>query len=346
MIPLLTPRPKHKPPYPAFGGKGKIAPEVWRRFGDVRNYVEPFCNSCAVLFARPPFDGTETVNDADGMIANFWRAVQGDPQAVAEAADNPVNENDLHARHHWLRERRERLTARLEGDPAYWDAEVAGLWCWGQCCWIGSGWCNQGRQGPWVVRKDDEGLSVLVDTGKDQEGMWRQLVHLGGAGRGVNRKRVHLGNAGRGVNRKRSVVRESTQADLPAYFATLCDRLRRVRVCCGDWTRVCGPTPTVKQGLTAVFLDPPYSDEAKRDPDLYAKESGTVAHDVRRWAIEHGDDPRLRIALCGYVGEHIMPESWTEWAWKTRGGYSNQSTKHDNPNAKKERVWFSPHCLS
>lgn len=32
----------YKAPFPWFGGKSKVAAEVWRRFGDVTNYVEPF----------------------------------------------------------------------------------------------------------------------------------------------------------------------------------------------------------------------------------------------------------------------------------------------------------------
>lgn len=37
-------------------------------------------------------------------------------------------------------------------------------------------------------------------------------------------------------------------------------------------------------------------------------------------ALTHGDDPRFRIALCGYEGEHAMPPGWAEYAWKTAGG--------------------------
>ena len=59
-----------------------------------------------------------------------------------------------------------------------------------------------------------------------------------------------------------------------------------------------------------------------------------------------GFDARLRIALCGYAGEHAMPASWAEWAWKAAGGYGSQSSRHDNPNARRERIWFSPHCES
>ena len=89
-----------KSPYPWFGGKSMVMPDVWRRFGDVRNFVDPFMGSLAPLLGRPvPFEGVETVNDADGFICNFWRAVQADPAAVAKWADWPVNECDLHARH-------------------------------------------------------------------------------------------------------------------------------------------------------------------------------------------------------------------------------------------------------
>jgi hypothetical protein len=42
------------------------------------------------------------VNDIDGYVSNFWRAVQADPELVAHYADWPVNEVDLHARHRWL----------------------------------------------------------------------------------------------------------------------------------------------------------------------------------------------------------------------------------------------------
>lgn len=38
-----------KAPFPYFGGKRVVAPEVWRRFGDTPNYVEPFFGSGAVL---------------------------------------------------------------------------------------------------------------------------------------------------------------------------------------------------------------------------------------------------------------------------------------------------------
>ena len=65
---------------------------------------------------------------------------------------------------------------------------------------------------------------------------------------------------------------------------------------------------------------------------------------MREWALEHGDNPLLRIALCGYEGEHDMPDSWECVPWKTGGGYASQGS-NGSVNANKERIWFSPACL-
>ena len=113
-----------KAPFPWFGGKSKVAPVVWERFGTVSNYVEPFAGSLAVLLGAPSTGNRiETVNDADGLLSNFWRALSMDADAVAEAADWPVNECDLHARHSALVSVRDELTSRLCGDPDYYDAK-------------------------------------------------------------------------------------------------------------------------------------------------------------------------------------------------------------------------------
>jgi site-specific DNA-adenine methylase len=305
-----------KAPFPWFGGKRKVATEIWRRFGLVENYVEPFFGSGAVLLGRPDPSGNETINDLDGYVANFWRAVQHDPETTAQYADNPVNENDLHARHIWLVSQQASLVQRLEGDPEWFDAKIAGYWVWGIACWIGSGFCS--GNGPW-------GLNEMG-----------QLVHLGDTGRGVNRQRVHLGDNGQGVNRKR--------VHLGDYFAALQERLRNVRVCSGDWSRVCGPSVTLKHGMTGVFLDPPYADTAKRQDNLYLKDSLDVAHDVREWAISNGDNRLLRIALCGYDKEHVMPDSWAVYEWDAGEGFGAQATERSG-NGKKERIWFSPACV-
>lgn len=276
-----------------------------------------------------------------------------DPAAVARFADWPVNEADLHARHQWL-VNQVGFRERMKTDPEYFDARVAGWWVWGISCWIGGGWCAL-RENTWKQRPN---VNPLAAQGVHQK---IPQVHPKG-GHGVHRRRPLLngGKDGPGVRSGAFCVRDQipdinamgnksvhNSDALDVWFARLSERLRSVRVVCGDWKRVLGDTPL---GLTrnvpsafrtAVLLDPPY-DHDVRDSDLYAEESAKVSTEVREWAIAHGADERLRIALCGYEGEHEMPEGWTCVAWKANGGYGNRT---GNNNAKLERVWFSPHCV-
>jgi DNA adenine methylase len=311
-----------KAPFPWFGGKSRVAPLVWERFGNVPNYVEPFFGSGAVLLGRPHEPGIETVNDKDCYVANFWRAITHDPESVAHYADWPVNEADLHARHLWLVKQAD-FRERMMTDPDYYDSKIAGWWVWGISQWIGGGWC-QVRQGQ---HYSDDGVEVS-----------RRRPHISDSGMGVHRQRPHVGNSGMGVH-------HNGRDSLFGWFSALAERLRRVRVCCGDWSRILGPSPTVKNGLTGVFLDPPYAVRAGRDADLYSVDDGIVSHEVAKWAIEHGDDPMLRIALCGYEGEHEMPDTWECVHWKTAGGYACQGDGKGRENSLRERIWFSPHCL-
>ena len=323
-----------KSPFPWFGGKSRVAHLVWDRFGDVPNYVEPFFGSGAVLLARPSEPNIETINDKDCFVANFWRALQADWEGVARYADSPVNEADQHARHLWLIKQDE-WVERMKTDPDYYDSKIAGWWVWGQCIWIGSGWCAGQRQAEWNVR-------VHLNAGT---GVHRKRPHLGNAGKGVHRQLPHLGDAGTGVHPNGHIWAMPQKEGLREYLQALSTRLRGVRVCCGDWSRVCGPSPTVKLGVTGVFLDPHYADEADRHDELYASDDGSVAHDVREWAIANGDHPLMRIALCGYDGEHAMPSSWECIEWKAAGGYGSQGEGRGRANSNRERIWFSPNCL-
>lgn len=317
-----------KAPFPWFGGKSRVAHEVWARFGDTRNYVEPFAGSLAVLLGRPQAGKVETVNDKDGFLANFWRAVSHDAAAVARYADHPVNEVDLHARHAWLLSRRDDLVARLMGDPDYYEVKIAGWWCWGLCCNIGSGWCS--GKGPWQSVG-----GVFQKVGDARRGVNRQLPHLGNAGQGMTRKLPHLG-APLGVTR---------DTNLYVWFDALQARLSRVRVTCGDWSRVVTPSVTEHHGMTAVFLDPPYPSHDRCE--VYTHDTGDVAYEVRDWAIANGDNPQLRIALCGYSGHWEMPDTWQAYSWKATGGYGSRGKNtRGAANAHREMIWFSPHCIN
>lgn len=296
-------------PFPWFGGKSTVAAQVWAALGDVDHYIEPFFGSGAVLLARPHAPRMETVNDLDGFLANFWRAVRKAPDEVAHYADWPVNEADLHARHLWLLAKRGEITSRLMGDPDFCDVKVAGWWVWGASSWIGSGWCS--GNGPWVA-VDGE----MVDS--------RQLPHLSG-GQGVNRKLP--GDA------------------ITEWFVSLSARLRGVRVACGEWDRVTGPSVRkAGGGVCGVFLDPPYAMEGRSSVYAIETDAATAA---QAWCRENGNNPALRIVLAGYDGEHNGLESlgWKSVSWKAQGGYGAQGEGRGRENAGRERLWMSPHCL-
>lgn len=358
-------------PAPYFGGKRRAAALIWSRIGDVVNYVTPFGGSGADILARPSTHRArvETYNDLDGLLVNVWRALRAAPMEVADVCDQPVAEVDLHARHRALVAARADLSARLEGDTHYHDVELAGWWLWGASCWIGQGWCDGAgrRQLPFLSGGADgpatKGMGVHSLT------MRRQLPDLGGSTKGD----ATFANVGNGVNgagmrepsrqtpdlsggnRDGAAARHGAgvhgvglRTALHDTFTRLAARVRYVRFPCGDWKRVMTPAVTWRHGLTGILLDPPYDDGAVD----YAV-GGRVSSEVRAWCVEHWDDrlpngsPAYRAALCGYEGEHDELEKlgWDVVAWKARGGYGNQRKNGANENARRERIWFSPHCL-
>lgn len=356
-----------KPPVPYYGGKQSQSNEIWTRFGDTPNFIDPFMGACSILLGRPTEHlkrlRTETVNDKDGMIVNLFRAIKHDADSVAEWADQNVFESELHARHAWLVGQKESLTEKLEGDPDYYDAKIAGWFAWGMSCWIGSGFCS--GDGP---RHSVDGKLVNTNE-KAVAGVYRKRPQLNSennliaVGNGVQRKRPHL-LSNKGITRSRPQLHQAngingisrqllalkgryTQREsLYEYFEALQERFRRVRVCAGNWTRVLGPSVTTSIGLTAVILDPPYSHDG-RDTSLYNHDEYGIDVKVRDWAIAHGDDPLMRIAYCGYTDPSFQwPDTWTPYYWTANGGYGNQGNGQGRANKEKEVIYFNKSCLN
>ncbi len=322
-------------PFPYYGGKRKVAERVWQALGpEVNSYLEPFAGSLAVLLGRPGGPGKyETVNDISGAICNFWRSVRNDPLEVARYADEPVIEQDLHARHAWLVKELPRLTERLMEDPHYFSPRIAGWWVWGQSIWIGDGWC---RHPEWRARPALTSSNGVVSLSKDR--LPQQLPGIAGR-RGVTKKMPDL-------HGHKGITGEPAES-LVGMMKALSDRLRHVRVCCGDFERILstatlGTNRTGRaQGIApaGVFFDPPYPGFE----DLYGTAEG-VAERVFRWCMEHGDHPDLRIVVAGYEGDYDFPSSWEKVAWKAHGGYALQGDG-SNQNAHRERLWLSPHTV-
>jgi site-specific DNA-adenine methylase len=146
-------------------------------------------------------------------------------------------------------------------------------------------------------------------------------------------------------------VRDPYTPGLYDWFRQLSERLRRVRVVCGDWTRVCGGDWQDDRGTCGMAFDPPYGEEAGRDKTIYHEESLTVAAEVREWCRERGERKTYRLVLCGYEDEHISlvnDSGWTMRKWSACGGFANcgKGKTQGKVNRHKERLFFSPHCFS
>lgn len=321
-------------PFPYFGGKSKVAPQVWAALGDVKHYIEPFFGSGAVLLARPNYDfrkHIETINDKDGFIANVWRSIQFSPDETAYWCDWPVNHADLAARKGALIKNEERLLENLIADDMWHDPIMAGYWIWAASCWIGHG-LTKITQRPRV--------SGFGGTGVHRIGKRPFLQH---GGKGVNRigQRPHLSNGGCAITNPKS-------EPIYDWMNALSERLRYVRVVCGDWTRVCGGYWQNDCGIVGIFLDPPYGKKATRDKRIYHRDTTDVADNVSAWALERGSLPSYRIVLAGYYEEHehLLAHGWRVFRWKSTGGYSNLGDKQGKINRSRECLFLSPGCCS
>jgi DNA adenine methylase len=334
-------------PFPYFGGKSPIAHIIWTAMGDVKHYIEPFCGSAAVLFARPNYDSVkhaEAVCDKDGMICNVWRSLQFAPDEVARWCDWPVNHADLSARRKKLIENEQSLLEKLIADDEYFDAKLAGYWIWAESCWIGGG---------------------LIDS-KSNTKLGR-IPHISSCGQGVHKlgKRPHISNSGRGIHKlgKRphyiidggtrpllsdstKDVREPYNTNIYTWFRTLSERLRYVRVVCGDWTRVCGGDWQDDKGICGMYFDPPYGVQ-NRHTNIYCYDSTEIAKNVLDFVRERGKRKTYRIVVSGYEEyEDLLAEDWTMHQWTAQGGYGNLGNAQGKFNRHRERLYFSPYCIN
>lgn len=304
-------------PFPWFGGKRRIAAEVWERLGDPAVYVEPFAGSLAVLLHRRRPAPRELVCDIDGGLVNFWRAVKWAPGEVARWADWPTLHDDLTARHAWLCRWLSEAGPQLRADPDYFDAKAAGWWVWGLSLWIGTDWCRAPQLGEAnrIPNVPANGNPGGVSAQRDQI----PCIPRKSGGRGVDATRIQ-------------------RPDILQWFQRLQRRLSRVIVLNRGWESALSPsilqdTATSGPPSVGILLDPPYG-----GTDTYAAPTDdSVAAAAYRWALEHGD--RYRIAYCAFDGDFEWPDAWAVRVRTFQG-------RHDTASRdRRDLVAYSPACV-
>ena len=163
--------------------------------------------------------------------------------------------------------------------------------------------------------------------------VWGANLHLGGGWCGDKNtgNRPQIGQP-MGIN---------TITDKVGFLHGIADKLKGCYILCGGWERsIAGRSLAWRPQTVGVFLDPPYTIEhapKSGDKNVY-KNYDDVNGGVFEWALKNGDNPNLRIAVCGMRDEYVFPPEWERIEWEHRGGLKGL-------NARKEAVWFSPHCL-
>jgi len=280
------------PIFPYFGGKRKIADEVWGYLGNPSYYVEPFFGAGAVLFARPHTPKFETINDIDGYVVNFWRSVKHDPETVADETMHICSEIDVLARQRWICEYRRKtdFLENMKHDPEYYDAKIAGYWLYGICNWLGSGFCEKFYYGR---------ISTVVNN--------------------------NLGTKCQVVSARRQGVFSLARRDnIKGLMQQFYERLRHVVINCGDWERVLSSGNIYISESIAVFLDPPY----EHGGDLYSngKRDERIKQKLVKFCNKYAST--VKIVLCGYQGDYDL-KGWHVKKWEARKGYATkENTKH------------------
>jgi len=289
--------------FPYIGGKYTIAPEINRRFGEVDTRIDAFTGSSSWILASPPVK-YEIVNDLDGYVVNYLRAVKYAPEEVARHLDFPRAELELIAYHHYTRDKLPELIARLGGDPDYYDPVLAARWAYMMAYKLDP---SLTKPGGWLTRDG-------------------RLMYE----RGNGRIRGSLTSSHRVLSR---LVKEHRVSE---YVAALSERLRGVQVYWNDFEVVARKAHRPELGVVGILLDPPYPCHL-RDFD-YDTDGADVWHRAARWAVANGDNPRLRIAVCGYNdadSDALFPSGWARFVWQRSGIGQNKD---------RECIWFSPHC--
>lgn len=285
-----------------------IADHVWHYLGDPKQYIEPFFGSGAVLLKRPPTKH-EKIYEIVNDKDGFIANVW---RSIQFSPDETARWCDWPINHADLQARRKALLANESRllENLVNDPEWHDPKMAGYWIWAASCWIGTGLTRP---------NTIPSLTGN--RGIHSQIPHL------ISDKGIHTD-------------------DVYSWLDILSQRLRHVKVVCGEWTRVCGGNWQDANKPVGIFMDPPYS-VSDRDQQIYYYDSVTVAKDVEKWCLERGKNPNYRIVVAGYDSEYLtlLDNGWTFEAWTTNGGYGNCGEGKGKANKYRERLFISPYCV-
>ena len=355
-------------PIVRFGNKIKAADLIWKIFGKVSVYVDPFCGSLSVPLNAPYKLRRATINDKDALLANFWRALQKEPEAVAKWAEYPAMHIDLMARREWLRQQWPVAIQAMHIDPDWYDVRMAGWWCW-----MVSNAIDMGRMA-YPTEKMTKNYNAAMKAAQgfvldwenenirshfpDIEGQKKDRPHVSGSiGVMSKTRKVGSGQWPHAYGDK-GVMANKSRNNLLEWMYELAARIEHYIVLCKEWHEIVSSrtvlnTVPSESSYSALFLDPPYDlGEDERESNLYSVDDTNIAAAVRQWlftpqerdGIKPWYHPRLRIILCAYEGDHAPIPDSTVYQWEQPDGYYVQRTSLKSWD-KREILICNPACV-
>ena len=93
---MMTIKPKMRPPFTYYGGKQKLTDIILPLIPEHAVYTEPFAGGAAIFFAKTPV-ATETLNDTNEALINFYKVVKNDFAALdKKVKDTPCSRRLYH----------------------------------------------------------------------------------------------------------------------------------------------------------------------------------------------------------------------------------------------------------
>lgn len=296
-----------------YGKKDLIVDTIFEKAGYHKTTLD-VCGGTASLFRcrKGRVNHTEIYNDGCGYMVNMFRALSAhDPDDMAERIENILySEIELNSRRYFLKKERDSLLEAIQRDKNYYDPEIAA-----DFIWMGSAAMD--------------GVSTV----------YTPLEHFSkgsfatGHARGVLGKRITP-----------SVLRE--------LFRQIRIRFENISCICEDIRELLESKNKgiVKGGGSYprplfVFIDPPYLRGKKYT--YYTEEK--LNDWIQAWAIQHGDDPDIKIIVAGYTTDYWIPwpDDWQTIFWDAGTSYANtaKDTEKAYAGLGQECLWVSPSCL-
>jgi site-specific DNA-adenine methylase len=259
------------------GSKRSVAGEVWRNFGTIQFYIEPFCGSAVVYLTRPEktnqYLRKAILNDLDLQVVNYLRAIHYHREEMIERLPTFIDGLAL------------KFCVQNDRQPEIEEVDVdqATEFFYRLNCGLAGGPAVDRNASNPIDKIKQSNITETIMSGMRTCDVDEALEFAAGF--------------------------ELTEEELKTDHDKI--KLNILNV---DWKFSVAKTRThlyerAKHNV-GVFLDPPYDGSE----DNYSKSSKGVAKDVYEWAVENASE-QLRIAYCCYGHHFPCPEGWKAVTW-------------------------------